>query len=212
MHRRGDAAIQQLHRAKNLFYVVFGFQCDDLAISFSAARSVLRPGACGCKHLSMQREYHMLLRKSSGTRLLRGMRRLGVPAAILLAGSLPLHAETLKEALTAAYLYNPTLKAARAQLRATDNNVSLAKSGYRPTVSAALQDGYENSRGKLAATATAPGYIPICVAPVRRFGLHARLIDAAEQPFQRQPPKWPVQSEERASRAAAKRLRRLPHL
>ena len=107
----------------------------------------------------------MLFRKSSGTRLLQGMRRLGVPAAILLAGSLPLHAETLKEALTAAYLYNPTLKSARAQLRATDNNVSLAKSGYRPTVSAALQDGYENSRGKLTPTATAPGYIPVCATP-----------------------------------------------
>ncbi len=104
----------------------------------------------------------MLFRKSSGTRLLQGMRRLGVPAAILLAGSVSLHAETLKEALTAAYLYNPTLKSARAQLRATDNGVSLAKSGYRPTITAGLQDGYENSRGKLAPTAVQPGFIPIC--------------------------------------------------
>jgi outer membrane protein len=90
----------------------------------------------------------MLPKKPSGFRL--GMRQLGLPTALLLAGSLPLHAETLKEALTAAYLYNPTLKAARAQLRATDNNVSLAKSGYRPTVSAAFQDGYENTRTKVA--------------------------------------------------------------
>jgi outer membrane protein len=87
-------------------------------------------------------------KKPSGFRL--GMRQLGLPAAIMLAGSLPLHAETLKEALTAAYLFNPTLKAARAQLRATDNNVSLAKSGYRPQISAAFQDGYENTRTKMA--------------------------------------------------------------
>ena len=81
----------------------------------------------------------MLFRKSSGTRLLQGMRRLGVPAAILLAGSVSLHAETLKDALAAAYLYNPTLKSARAQLRSTDNGVSLAKSGYRPTVTATFR-------------------------------------------------------------------------
>jgi outer membrane protein len=106
----------------------------------------------------------MLSKKSSGSRLSQGVRRLGLPAAILLAGSLPLHAETLKEALTAAYLYNPTLKAARAQLRATDNNVSLAKSGYRPTVSAVLQDGYENARTKLATTGPNAS-LPLC-APV----------------------------------------------
>ena len=45
-------------------------------------------------------------------------------AALLLGCASPVHAETLKEALTAAYLYNPTLKAAQAQLRSTDNSVS----------------------------------------------------------------------------------------
>jgi len=44
------------------------------------------------------------------------------------------HAESLKEALASAYLFNPTLKAARAQLRATDEAVPQAKSGYRPRV------------------------------------------------------------------------------
>jgi outer membrane protein len=43
-------------------------------------------------------------------------------------------AESLQDALAAAYLYNPTLKAARAQLRATDEDVARAKSGYRPTI------------------------------------------------------------------------------
>jgi outer membrane protein len=70
------------------------------------------------------------------------------------------HAETLKEALTAAYLYNPTLKSARAQLRAADNQVSLAKSGYRPTISAQFQYGYENQR--TVTGAAGQGSIPIC--------------------------------------------------
>jgi outer membrane protein len=105
----------------------------------------------------------MQSRKPSWFRFSRGMCQWAIPAAILVAGSMPIHAETLKEALTAAYLFNPTLKAARAQLRATDNNVSLAKSGYRPTVSAALQDGYENSRTKLGAAM--PGYLPVCANP-----------------------------------------------
>ena len=44
-------------------------------------------------------------------------------------------AETLDEALVEAYSSNPELLAARAQLRATDQNVALALSGWRPSVS-----------------------------------------------------------------------------
>ncbi len=82
--------------------------------------------------------------------------------AVLLAAQSPCHAETLKEALAAAYLYNPTLKAARAQLRATDNTVAQAKSGYRPTISATLQDGYENFQAKLPKPPVMPGSLPVC--------------------------------------------------
>jgi outer membrane protein len=89
-----------------------------------------------------------------------------VPTAFLLAVQSPADAETLKEALTAAYLYNPTLKSARAQLRSTDNGVSLAKSGYRPTISATFQDGYDNVRTKLAPSAILPGALPICTQAV----------------------------------------------
>lgn len=45
-------------------------------------------------------------------------------------------AETLQEALASAYAENPTLQARRAQLRATDEGVPEARSGWRPTVSA----------------------------------------------------------------------------
>lgn len=49
-------------------------------------------------------------------------------------GAGPVSAETLQEALGKAYTTNPTLDAARAQLRAVDERVSQALSGYRPRV------------------------------------------------------------------------------
>lgn len=48
----------------------------------------------------------------------------------------PAEAETLSEALAAAYANNPTLEAARAGVRATDEGVSQAKGGYRPSIEA----------------------------------------------------------------------------
>lgn len=59
-------------------------------------------------------------------------------SALLLAGvsSLPLQADaqTLEEALSAAYANNPTLQAQRAALRAVDEGLPQARSGWRPTV------------------------------------------------------------------------------
>ena len=56
-----------------------------------------------------------------------------VPTPILAAGSGP---ESLADAMASAYADNPTLNAQRASLRATDENVPQALSGFRPTVSA----------------------------------------------------------------------------
>ncbi len=94
----------------------------------------------------------------------------GAVAALFLAYSGPVCAETLREALTAAYIYNPTLKSAQAQLRATDNQVSLAKSGYRPTIGATFQYGYENLNTKFANSSSATGYVPVCPGPVSSNG------------------------------------------
>jgi outer membrane protein len=47
----------------------------------------------------------------------------------------------LQDALSAAYANNPTLLAARAQTRATDENVPAAIGGWRPTVSVTALDG-----------------------------------------------------------------------
>jgi outer membrane protein len=56
----------------------------------------------------------------------------------------PARGESLKESLAAAYIVNPQLKAQRAQLRATDEEVSRAKSGYRPTVQGEAVHSYED--------------------------------------------------------------------
>lgn len=54
------------------------------------------------------------------------------------------NADTLKSALSKAYEYNPALKAARANAQAIDENVALAKSGFRPTLS--IEGGYGDSK------------------------------------------------------------------
>lgn len=48
-------------------------------------------------------------------------------------------ADTIFDAMAKAYKNNPDLNAVRAGLRATDEGVAIAKSGYRPQISAALQ-------------------------------------------------------------------------
>lgn len=58
--------------------------------------------------------------------------------------SFSVKAETLESALAKAYEYNPALKAARARTQAVDENVALAKSGYRPTL--AINGGYSDTK------------------------------------------------------------------
>lgn len=48
----------------------------------------------------------------------------------------PSTAETIGEALVSAYSWNPTLNSARAQTRSDDEDVPIARSGYRPIVTA----------------------------------------------------------------------------
>jgi outer membrane protein len=62
-------------------------------------------------------------------------------AGVGLAGS-EAAADTLEWALVQAYQNNPSLNAQRAALRATDENVPQALSGYRPKVSVTAQGGY----------------------------------------------------------------------
>ena len=57
----------------------------------------------------------------------------------------PAAAETLVEALSNAYLINPVLNAERANLRATDEQVAVAKSGLRPNISASGDAAFVNT-------------------------------------------------------------------
>lgn len=56
-------------------------------------------------------------------------------------------AETIYQAMARAYENNPDLNAARAGLRATDEGVAIAKSGYRPTISAEAVTTSTNTEG-----------------------------------------------------------------
>lgn len=59
----------------------------------------------------------------------------------------PASAETLYQAMAKAYENNPDLNAARAGLRATDEGVAIAKSGYRPIIAAEAVTTSTNTNG-----------------------------------------------------------------
>ena len=61
----------------------------------------------------------------------------------------PAAAETLVEALSNAYLINPVLNAERANLRATDEQVAVAKSGLRPNISASGDAAFRNQESDI---------------------------------------------------------------
>ncbi|MCV0426461.1 MAG: TolC family protein, partial [Roseibium sp.] len=66
----------------------------------------------------------------------------GVAASALTGASFSsAKAETIWESLSLAYANNPTLNAARAQLRSVDENVPQALAGWRPTVTATASAG-----------------------------------------------------------------------
>lgn len=92
-------------------------------------------------------------------------KRLRVAKALLLCSAMAVavslapsaRAETLTEALAAAYATNPDLNAERAALRGTDENVPRAKSALRPTITGSADTGRrlqrtQRNRGSVATT------------------------------------------------------------
>jgi outer membrane protein len=76
----------------------------------------------------------------------------GAAAAVLLlacAGPVPALADTIEAALVRSYQGNPQLNAQRAQVRATDENVPQALSGYRPKVALTASAGVQYSDQQL---------------------------------------------------------------
>ena len=76
------------------------------------------------------------------------------PAPAPAAAQAPIR--TLAEALAAAYATNPTLLAARANLRAIDEGVPAALAGWRPTISVSTSAGYADDTRLTHTTATTP--------------------------------------------------------
>lgn len=75
-----------------------------------------------------------MLKSDSDRNIRRGTGRATVAFLAFLVAGTPAGAETLTAAMSAAYMSNPDLNAARAGLRATDELVPQALSGWRPQV------------------------------------------------------------------------------
>jgi outer membrane protein len=76
---------------------------------------------------------------------LRGGAALVIAFLVVTVFGRPASAETLEEALADAYLVNPVLNAERARLRATDEQVALAKSGLRPFIFGTADTAFLNT-------------------------------------------------------------------
>src|SRR6266508_7024065 len=87
--------------------------------------------------------------KMIGLLAMRGVKAFaGAAASALLmahVGLTPALADTIEAALVRAYQNNPQLNSQRAQVRATDENVPQALSGYRPKVAVTASAGYQYS-------------------------------------------------------------------
>jgi outer membrane protein len=71
-----------------------------------------------------------------------GLVQLAAGCAVIAWGIASARADTLEWAIVQAYQNNPSLNAQRAALRATDENVPQALSGYRPKLSLSANGGY----------------------------------------------------------------------
>ena len=71
---------------------------------------------------------------------------IALAVAGLVFGSATARAETLNQALASAYEYNPQLDAERARLRATDEEVTRARSGFRPVITGNADINYQYNR------------------------------------------------------------------
>src|SRR5256714_12488 len=95
----------------------------------------------------------------------------GAAAAVLLmayVGLTPALADTIEAALVRSYQNNPQLNAQRAQVRATDENVPQALSGYRPRVAVTASAGYQYTD-----TNTTAGGSPTAIVRIEIHGPNA---------------------------------------
>ncbi|KQQ23699.1 channel protein TolC [Methylobacterium sp. Leaf123] len=87
----------------------------------------------------------------------RSALRLAGAVVSALAVASPAAAETLESALSRAYQANPALNAARANLRATDEDVNRFQSGYRPNAALSADIGLQQFEGSIGGITNAAG-------------------------------------------------------
>jgi TolC family type I secretion outer membrane protein len=92
--------------------------------------------------------------------------------AIAALMALPLHAQTLEEALAQAYVSNPNLLAARSELRSVDETISQALSGWRPTIEASGDLAYAREKNDVTDWTTRhPNNVEVVISqPIYRGG------------------------------------------
>ena len=115
------------------------------------------------------------------------LRAMGVASAIAIAAfaAAPAHADNLVDAWVRAYQTNPTIDAQRAALRAADERVSQALSGWRPFVTGSGSAGVADVDSNLGTTSTNTELYPARVAlslqqPVYRGGRTVAGTDRAQ--------------------------------
>ncbi|WP_199799748.1 TolC family outer membrane protein [Pseudoblastomonas halimionae] len=104
--------------------------------------------------------------------------------AALLAGALLLHpspaqADTLREAIAAAYATNPTLAEARARQEAREEQPKQARSQGRPTLSATANGGYDDLGYGSAGSADLRAALPIWTGGRVESAVRAATFDVA---------------------------------
>jgi len=123
---------------------------------------------------------------------MRKLRRAAIGAlrcGVVLCLATPVHAEpteTLGDAIALAYQTNPTLQAARAQQRATDEGYVQARAGFRPTLTGTFGITRDQNQGNLQLfgtppqlTNTASGSV-VVEQPIYSGGRVATAVDAAK--------------------------------
>lgn len=112
-----------------------------------------------------------------------------LPALALAAGlgATPAAAQSLQEALAQAYQSNPTLDAERAALRATDEQVPYARSGFLPNVTATGEAGRVRNEQGPDVVAISPRSVDVTVTqPLYRGGRTVAAVNRAENLVQAQ--------------------------
>ena len=93
----------------------------------------------------MMRKFHRLVRWSPQRRSTLWSAMMPAIGMTLILSAAPAMAEDLFDVLASAYVGNPTLRAARAAVRTTDESVPQALAGWRPTVSLNGSSGFASS-------------------------------------------------------------------